>query len=83
MDNQTFATELLHEIKASAKRWFYAFIVMVALEAITIGVFFWYISLPVDTYSTQVSNQSGELNFIGNDGDINGAGNNNFNTPGN
>ena len=40
------ATELLHEIKASARRWFIAFCIMVALEIGTIIGFMWYISLP-------------------------------------
>lgn len=71
MDEKSFATELLHEIRQSAKRWFYAFIVMVVLEVITIGTFFWYISLPVDVTTTQVTNGEGELNYIGNDGEIN------------
>ena len=40
------ATELLHEIKARARRWFIAFCIMVALEIGTIIGFMWYISLP-------------------------------------
>ncbi len=51
MENQTLATELLHELKASAKRWFIAFCIMVVLELATIGGFIWYISLPVEEYS--------------------------------
>ena len=47
-ENMTLATELLHELKASAKRWFIAFCVMVALEVATIAGFLWYISLPVE-----------------------------------
>lgn len=56
MDNETLATELLHELKASAKRWFIAFCIMVFVEIATIGGFLWYISLPVDeqTYTEQV-----------------------------
>ena len=51
MDNETLATELLHEIKASAKRWFIAFCIMVGVEIATIAGFLWYISLPVEEYS--------------------------------
>ena len=54
MDNNesmNFATELLHEVKASAKRWFIAFIIMVVLEVLTIAGFLWYISLPAEEYS--------------------------------
>lgn len=47
----TLATELLHELKASAKRWFIAFCIMVVLEIATIAGFLWYISLPVEEYS--------------------------------
>ena len=56
MENITLATELLHELKMSAKRWFIAFCVMVVLELLTIGGFLWYISLPVEetTYTEQV-----------------------------
>lgn len=53
MDNEhmTLATELLHELKASAKRWFIAFCIMVILEVATIVGFLWYISLPVEEYT--------------------------------
>lgn len=47
----TLATELLHELKASAKRWFIAFCIMVVLEIATIAGFIWYISLPIEEYS--------------------------------
>lgn len=45
---EKFATELLHEVKQNAKRWFIAFCVMVGLEILTIIGFVWYISLPVE-----------------------------------
>ena len=50
-ENITLATELLHELKASAKRWFIAFCIMVCLEVATIVGFLWYISLPVEEYT--------------------------------
>ena len=50
--HMTLATELLHELKASAKRWFIAFCIMIVLEVATIAGFLWYISLPVETYNT-------------------------------
>lgn len=53
MDNETLATELLHELKASSKRWFIAFCIMVGVELATIGGFLWYISLPVEEYSVE------------------------------
>lgn len=69
----SLATELLHELKASAKRWFIAFCVMVALEIATIGGFLWYISLPVEEW-VSVENEDGNANYIGND--LNGVLNN-------
>lgn len=55
MEEKTLATELLHELKASAKRWFIAFIIMVVLEVLTIGGFLWYIILPVEEYTYEQS----------------------------
>lgn len=75
MDNQkievTLASELLHELKATSKRWFIAFCVMVVLEFATIAGFMWYMSLPVDELT--IENESGNANYIGNDlnGDLN------------
>ena len=51
MENN-LATELMKELKASSKRWFVAFCVMVCLECGTIGGFMWYLSLPVDESSS-------------------------------
>ena len=51
MEN-TLATELLREVKASSKRWFIAFCIMVVLEVSTILGFMWYCSLPVDETTT-------------------------------
>jgi hypothetical protein len=42
---QALATELLHEVKVSAKRWFIAFVIMIIVEALTIAGFLWYISI--------------------------------------
>ena len=68
MDHETLATELLHEIKASAKRWFIAFCIMVAVEILTIAGFLWYISLPVEEYT--VTEQAIEDISADNTGDI-------------
>lgn len=71
-EHTTLATELLHELKLSAKRWFIAFCVMVVLEIATIAGFMWYISLPVEDYSLeQVTERSGDNLNIG--GDYNGT----------
>ena len=70
----TLATEMLHEIKMSARRWFIAFIVMTCLELFTIIFFVWYISLPVDSVENttieQESTDSDYSTFVG--GDYNG-----------
>lgn len=68
---ETLATELLKELKATSKRWFIAFLVVLILWFATIGVFIWYISLPVEDIA--IENQDGNANYIGNDmnGDIN------------
>lgn len=73
----TFATELLREVKATSKRWFIAFIVVLVLWFATIGGFITYLSLPVED-SISVENEDGNANYIGNDlnGEINNGENN-------
>lgn len=73
MEEKTLASELLAELKASSKRWFIAFLVMLGLELATIAGFIWYISLPVDEIVT-VENDDGNANYIG--GDMSGNVNN-------
>ena len=73
---QPLAMELLTEVKASAKRWFICFIIMVALEIATIFAFIWYVSLPTDV-STEVQQDtegSGSNTYVG--GDNSGTTNN-------
>ena len=53
-ESVNFATELLREVKSSARRWFIAFCVMVFMEIATIAGFLWYISLPVETETTDI-----------------------------
>lgn len=62
MDNESLATELLREVKASAKRWFIAFLVVVGLEVATIVGFLWYISLPVEEVETEYQQEMDNLN---------------------
>ena len=59
-EQNSLATELLHELKASAKRWFIAFLVVLGLWFATIGAFIWYISLPVEEY-TEVQQEADNL----------------------
>lgn len=59
------------------KRLILLCIVVLVAWLITIGGFLWYISLPVDEYSTvTVDSEDGNANYIGNDmkGDINNYG---------
>lgn len=74
MDNEgtTLATEILKELKASARRWFIAFVIMFCLEIFTVGGFLWYISLPVDDVT--IENKDGNANYVGDD--LNGVLNN-------
>lgn len=69
-DGTTLATEILQELKASARRWFIAFLIMLGFELATVCGFLWYISLPVDETVT-VENQDGNANYIG--GDVGGG----------
>jgi len=61
MEEKTLATELLHEIKMSAKRWFIAFIIMVILEILTISGFLWYITLPVEEVVTEYTQNAEDI----------------------
>jgi hypothetical protein len=54
-ESVSFATELLREVKTSARRWFVAFMIMVILEIATICGFLWYISLPVEETTTDIT----------------------------
>lgn len=69
----TLATELIHEIKATSKRWFILFIVTLCLWFATIAGFilYEYYTIPVDTVT--IENDDGNANYIGDDmnGDFN------------
>ena len=77
-EGQTLASEILGELKASARRWFIAFLVMCGVEIATVAGFIWYISLPVDYEKVELENDGGNTNYIGNDlrGVINNGQNN-------
>jgi len=65
MTDETLASELLHQIKMNARRWFIAFCIMIGIEILTIAGFLWYISLP--TEEVQIQSDSGNANYIGRD----------------
>ena len=70
--NDSLATELLKEVKQSAKRWFYAFCIVTLMWFSTIGLFLWYISLPIEEETTTqelVSDESSDINQVGGDYD--------------
>lgn len=71
MEQETLATEMLHELKSNSRRWFIAFIVVLTLWFATIGAFLWYISLPVEEYSVDQYTEGNANTMIG-VGDLNG-----------
>ena len=71
-ENKTLATELLHEVKASAKRWFIIAIVELFVILAVIAGFLWYITLPVEEYTIEQEATDRSFNMI-NGGDWNGA----------
>lgn len=73
-ENITLATELLHEIKASVKRWFIAFLVMCILEVLTIAGFLYYISLPIEEYHIEQEADNGSFNNVSNQGEVTNGG---------
>ena len=64
-DRETLASEMLRELRASNRRWFIAFIVVLVLWFATIGVFFWYISLPVDETTVEQAIEGDANTMIG------------------
>lgn len=62
-ETTTLASELLSELKASAKRWFLAFCIMVVVEIATIAGFLWYLSLPVEEYEIEQNTNTGGDNY--------------------
>lgn len=62
-EGTTLATEIFKELKASAKRWFIAFLIMCGIEAATVAGFLWYISLPVEEYTVDQDTDSGGDNY--------------------
>ena len=71
MTENSLATELLHEVKSSAKRRFIAFCIMVGLEIATIIGFMWYVSLPTDDYSVSQESDNNSVNIL--EGTYNGS----------
>ena len=72
MDNkeENLAMELLKELKVQNKRLVLALFTVLALWALTIGGFVWYLNQYDYSLYQLESNDGGNANFIGNDGDI-------------
>lgn len=69
-EETALATEILSELKASARRWFIAFLVMMGIEIATVAGFLWYISLPVEEYTVDQDTDTGGNNYaVGGDFD--------------
>ena len=75
-EGMTLATEILKELRASAKRWFIAFLVMLVIEVATIAGFLWYLSLPTDYETVTVENEDGNALYLGNQHSVIGGVNN-------
>ena len=56
--DERLALEVLRESKAQTKRWFIIAIVELVVLILTIISFLWYISLPLDTASDDVAQNS-------------------------
>ena len=73
-ENDSFAMELLKGYSAQAKRWFIACMVILSMWLATIAGFVWYLNqYDFESYETiveQNSEDGGDTNYIGNDGDI-------------
>ena len=67
LDNTPLATELLHMVKQSAKRWFIAFLVTLGLWFVTIigFILYEYYTLPVDdTMSIEQQSDNDSRNLV-------------------
>lgn len=70
MPETPFATEIIRELKAQNKRMFIVNVIQLIIILLVIGIFIWYISLPVEEIT--IENDSGNANYIGNnlEGDL-------------
>ena len=64
-EGTTLASEILAELRTSARRWFIAFLVMLSIEIATIAGFLWYLSLPVEQETVTVENEDGNAMYLG------------------
>lgn len=75
-ETMPLATELMHELKLNAKRWFIIAIVELVIILSMAAGFVWYLSLPIN--EVVIESEDGNANYVGNDltGVINNGKNN-------
>ena len=84
MEHETWASEILHEIKEASRRVYYLALALLIGWLITIAGFLWYITLPVDVDTVTLdSSDGGNANYIGNDmsGEIYNGENSGYSQP--
>lgn len=74
-DNQSLATELLHEVKATSKRWFILFIITLLMLFGTNMVWLYAWNLPTEETTISSDNNS-NANYINGERDITNGGEN-------
>lgn len=76
-DNQSLASELLHEVKATSKRWFVLFIITLLMLFGTNIAWLYAWSLPTEETITELTSDDGSnANYINGQGDITNGGDN-------
>lgn len=82
-ENGTLASELLREVKASAKRWFIISMVELLMLLGMGTALIWYMTLPAEEYNVKQESTQGSYNIINTgEGDVNnGKAEDNLQTP--
>lgn len=76
-DNQSLASELLHEVKATSKRWFILFIITLLMLFGTNMAWLYAWNLPTEETITELtSDDCSNANYINGQGDITNGGDN-------
>lgn len=76
-DNQSLASELLHEVKATSKRWFILFIITLLMLFGTNMAWLYEWNLPSEETITELTSDDGSnANYINGQGDITNGGDN-------
>nr|DAG65395.1 MAG TPA: immunity protein [Caudoviricetes sp.] len=76
-DNQSLASELLHEVKATSKRWFILFIITLLMLFGTNMAWLYAWNLPTEETITELTSDDGSnANYINGQGDITNGGDN-------